>query len=133
LVAFILTLHSYNVYLVMAAAVITGIWGLIIFFRNKELTAMPRAWRTLLIVTGALGLLQALFGVVMVLFGLKPGGGQGLYYLHYVYGAIVALGLPVGMTYATSGKNPRRDVLIYSIVVLIVAAAAVRAFTTGPA
>jgi heme A synthase len=133
LAAILLILHSYNVYLVLAAAVITGVWGLIIFFRNKELSAMPRSWRTMLIVTGGLGVLQALFGILMVLSGLKPGGGHGLYYLHYVYGAIVALGLPVGMTYATSGKNPRRDVLIYSIVVLIIAAAAVRAFLTGPA
>ena len=42
-----------------------------------------------------------------------------------------ALGLPVAMTYATSGKQPRRDVLIYSIALLIMAAAAVRAFMTG--
>lgn len=128
----ILTLHSYNVYLVLASTAITGIWGLVLFFTRKDMSAMPKPWRTMLIVAGLLGVLQALFGITMVLLGLKPGGGHGYYYLHYVYGGIVALGLPVAMTYATSGKQPRRDVLIYSIALLIMAAAAIRAFMTGP-
>lgn len=125
----ILTLHSYNVYLVIAAAAITGIWGLILFFTKRT---MNPPWRISLIVTAALSLLQGLFGVIMVIMGLKPGTGTGLYYLHYVYGGIVALGLPIALTYATSGKNPRRDVLIFSIAALIIAAAGVRAWMTGP-
>ena len=125
----ILTLHSYNVYLVIAAAAITGIWGLILFFTKRT---MNPSWRISLIVTAALSLLQGLFGVIMVIMGLKPGTGTGLYYLHYVYGGIVALGLPIALTYATSGKNPRRDVLIFSIAALIIAAAGVRAWMTGP-
>ena len=126
------TLHLYNVYLVLASAVITGVWGLVLFFIQKEMSALPKLWRIMLMVVGLLGVLQALFGIIMILLGLKPGGGRDLYYLHYVYGAIVALGLPIAMTYATSGKQPRRDVLIYSIALLIMAAAAVRAFLTGP-
>jgi len=120
------------VYLVLASAVITGVWGLVLFFIQKEMSALPKLWRIMLMVVGLLGVLQALFGIIMILLGLKPGGGRDLYYLHYVYGAIVALGLPIAMTYATSGKQPRRDVLIYSIALLIMAAAAVRAFLTGP-
>ena len=34
---FILILHSYNVYLVILSGAITGIWGLIIFFRTKSI------------------------------------------------------------------------------------------------
>lgn len=125
----ILTLHSYNVYLVIAAAAITGIWGLILFFTKRTTNS---SWRISLIVTAALGLLQGLLGVIMVIMGLKPGTGTGLYYLHYVYGGIVALGLPIALTYATNGKNPRRDVLIFSIAALLIAAAGVRAWMTGP-
>jgi heme A synthase len=128
----ILTLHLYNVYLVLTSTIVAGVWGLVLFFRHKDMSAMPKSWRIMLIVAGLLGVLQALFGITMVLLGLKPGGGHGYYYLHYVYGGIVALGLPVAMTYATSGKQPRRDVLIYSIALLIMAAAAIRAFMTGP-
>jgi heme A synthase len=123
-------LHSYNVYLVLAASLITGIWGLILYFRK---VTMNKPWRIALVVTSILAALQAVFGILMVINGLKPGTGTGLYYLHYVYGAIVALGVPVATTYATNGEHPRRDILIFSIAALIIFAAGVRAFMTGPA
>jgi hypothetical protein len=37
------------------------------------------------------------------------------------------------MTYTTGGKNLRRDLLILSIAALVLAAAGVRAWMTGPA
>jgi heme A synthase len=169
---FILTLHSYNVYLVILAGAITGIWGLILFFTTKKLvqnvskpdakdgdattgnsqpvasdaattslsvanSAMSeraKPWRRALTVTIVLSLLQGLLGIIMVIMGKKPGPpGDSLYYLHFVYGGIVALVIPVATTYATGGKNVRRDILIYSIAALILTAAAVRAWMTGPA
>jgi heme A synthase len=129
----IVTLHSYNAYLIMAAGAITGIWGLLLYFTRKEMKELNRAWRVALLITIGLGLLQALFGITMVALGLKPGGGKELYYLHYVYGGIVALAIPIAyVSYTTGGKNLRRDLLIYSIAALILAAAAVRAWMTGP-
>ena len=137
LAGFVLILHSYNVYLVLAAGLVTAIWGFILYFRsgkNKEMQVIPRSWSILLRVTAGLALLQGLFGVTMVIFGLKPGTGTGLYYLHYVYGGIVALVIPLAyLSYTTGGKNPRRDLLIYSIALLILVAAGVRAWMTGPA
>jgi hypothetical protein len=67
-----------------------------------------------------------------LLLGQKPGTGQGLYYLHYVYGALVVLALPVALTYATDGKKPRRDVLIFSLAAIVIFAAGFRAWMTGP-
>jgi heme A synthase len=88
----------------------------------------------MLIVTLVLGLLQAAFGLTMVTLGLKPGGGVGDYYLHYVYGGIVALGIPlVWLSFTTNGQDKRKDMLFYSIAMLIMVAAAVRAWMTGPA
>ena len=169
---FILTLHSYNVYLVILAGAITGIWGLILFFRtkntvqpiskpavedtdvvseskhetnevavnssaslvNSDFSAHTKPWRRALTITIVLALLQGVFGVTMLLMGKKPGApGDSLYYLHFVYGGIVALVIPVATTYATGGKNPRRDLLVYSLAALILTAAAVRAWMTGPA
>ncbi len=61
-----------------------------------------------------------------------PESARGnLYYLHYVYGGIVALAIPVAISYATGKKNLRRDILIYSIAALILAAAGARATMTG--
>ena len=125
---FLVNLHFYNVILVLAAGTIAGIWGLILFFQKKP---MNRPWRISLIIVAIVGALQALLGISLVLLGDRPGTGTGLYYLHYVYGAIVVLAIPVALTYATSGKNPRRDVLIYSIAALIIVAAGLRALTTG--
>ncbi len=125
----IVTIHYYNVILVLTAAVVAGIWGLILYFTKRT---MNRPWRISLITTAILGAIQGILGVMLVALGQKPGTGTGLYYLHYVYGAIVAFAIPVALTYATSGKNPRRDMLIFSIAALILAAAGVRAWVTGP-
>jgi heme A synthase len=127
----ILQLHYFNLFLVLASSLVAGIWGLALFFMKRTET-IYRPWRITVLITAILALLQGLFGVTLVLLGQKPGTGAGLYYLHYVYGGIVALAIPVALTYATSGKKPRRDVLIFSIAALVLFAAGFRAWMTGP-
>ena len=129
MVDIVINLHFYNMVLVLASGTVTGIWGLILFFMKKPIN---RPWRISLIVTAIVAALQAVLGITLVLLGQKPGTGTGIYYLHYVYGAIVALAIPVAITYATGGKNQRRDTFIFSIAALILVAAAVRALMTGP-
>jgi heme A synthase len=128
---FILQLHYFNLFLVLASSLVAGIWGLALFFMKRTET-IYRPWRITILIAAILALLQGLFGVILVLLGQKPGTGTGLYYLHYVYGGIVALAIPVAVTYATSGKKPRRDVLIFSIAALVLFAAGFRAWMTGP-
>src|SRR5258708_14342536 len=106
------SIHFFNVFLVLASCTISGIWGLILFFMKKTIN---RPWRIAIIVTAVVSALQALLGVILILLGQKPGTGTGLYYLHYVYGAIVVLAIPVAITYATGGKNQRRDHPIFTI------------------
>ena len=122
-------IHFLNVILVLASGTVTGVWGLILFFMKKPIN---RPWRISLTVTAVVAALQAVLGITLVLLGQKPGTGTGLYYLHYVYGAIVVLAIPIAITYATGGKNQRRDLLIFSIAALILVAAAIRALMTGP-
>ena len=128
---FIAQLHYFNLFLILAASLVAGIWGLVLFFMKKT-TTIYRPWRILLIFTAIVALLQGVFGILLLLLGLRPGTGTDLYYLHYVYGGIVALAIPVALTYATSGKNVRRDVLIFSIAALVLFAAGFRAWMTGP-
>jgi len=128
---FIAQLHYFNLFLVLAASLVAGIWGLVLFFMKKT-TPIYRPWRILLIFTAIVALLQGVFGILLVLLGLRPGTGTDLYYLHYVYGGIVALAIPVALTYATSGKNVRRDVLVFSLAALVLFAAGFRAWMTGP-
>ena len=126
----IIELHYLNLFLILALGLITGIWGLVLYFMKKTTISGP--WRIALIITAADGLLQGIFGVTLLLLGQRPGTGTDLYYLHYVYGGIVALVIPVALTYATGGKKPRRDILIFSIAALILFAAGFRAWMTGP-
>jgi len=155
----VVQLHLYNMVLVLAAGLIAGVWGLVLFFRERRSASanqanspgdvalsggegnkdraveLPRrtlnkSWRISLIVTAILGALQAVLGITLVLLGQRAPGGN-LYYLHYVYGGIVALAIPVAVSYATGNKNLRRDILIYSIAALILAAAGARATMTG--
>ncbi len=128
MIGVISNLHFFNMFLVLASGTISGIWGLVLFFTKKTFN---RPWRTALIITAIVAALQALLGIILVLLGQRPGTGTGLYYLHYVYGAIVVLAIPVAVTYATGRKNQRRDILIFSIASLILVAAALRALTTG--
>jgi heme A synthase len=99
-------------------------------------------FRYALLVTAGLGALQAVFGGLLLLMGQRPADA-----LHYVYGGIVLLAIPVA--YAYSGEAPagspsgtanvlrdqnghlRREVIIYTIAALAVAAAAIRAWMTG--
>jgi heme A synthase len=130
MVDFINNLHFFNAILILIAGTVTGVWGLILFFMKKQTIIRP--WRIALIFTAIVGFLQAIFGVILLLMGQHPGSGTGLYYLHFVYGGIVALAIPVAVTYATGGKKPRRDMLIFSIIALVLVAAALRALVTGP-
>jgi len=123
----VLNLHFVNMILVLATSTIAGIWGLILFFMKR---AMNRPWRISLIIAAIDGALQAVLGIILVLLGQRPAGGD-LYYLHYVYGGIVALAFVVAPTLTTSGAKPRRDVLIYSLTALVIAAAGARATMTG--
>lgn len=125
----IVQLHFFNLYLILAAGLVAGVWGLILFFTKRT---MNRPWRIALIVAAAAGVLQGILGVILVLMGKQPDGGTSLYYLHYVYGGIVVLALPVAITYATNGKNPRRDILIFSLAALVLFAAGFRGWMTGP-
>ena len=127
---FVLTLHKYNVYLIIITAAISGILGIVLYFTRRRVI---QQWRVMLIITLILGLLQAIFGLIMIAMGQKPAGGTGLYYLHYVYGGIVALGIPlVWLSVTTNGEDKRKDMLFDSIATLIMVAAAVRAWQTGP-
>ena len=130
MVDFINNLHFFNAILILIAGTVTGVWGLILFFMKKQTIIRP--WRIALIFTAIVGFLQAVFGIILLLMGQHPGSGTGLYYLHFVYGGIVALAIPVAVTYATGGKKPRRDMLIFSIIALVLVAAALRALVTGP-
>lgn len=126
MVSIIESLHLYNMALVLAISTITGIWGLILYFQKKEF--IPQSWKVALIATAIVGLFQALLGGTLVLTGQRAPGGDN-YWLHYVYGAIVALAIPVAYTYTS--KKIRITILILSLAALVITAAGARGMMTG--
>ena len=63
---FIAQLHYFNLFLILAASLVAGIWGLVLFFMKKT-TTIYRPWRILLIFTAIVALLQGVFGILLVL------------------------------------------------------------------
>lgn len=133
---------------ILAAGGITLIWGIVVLIlasRRRGVSAasepasesagaasVPRSgvagmrvFRILLIITAALGLIQAIIGGMMYLNGARPGDG-----LHFVYGGIVLLAIPVAYVYSDQAQV-RRDIIIMVIAVLAVIGAAIRALMTG--
>ena len=102
--------------------VITAIWGLVIYFRKLPPSG---GFRSTLVLTEGLFVMQGLVGIAMFLGGRRPHDG-----LHWLYGILLVIVLPIAATY-TSGRNPRREPLVYAIAGLFMAGLAIRAFTTG--
>jgi hypothetical protein len=125
----LLVLHQYNPYLVALAYGVAAIWGLVLYFTRRPFL---KTWRIMLIISTVLGILQAILGLIMVLQGKQPPSSGGPSYMHYVYGGITALGLPLTwIAFTTNGKDQRKDILFYSIASLVLVAVVARAWMTG--
>jgi heme A synthase len=126
--SFVLGVHLFLVYLIWTFGGLGTIWGIVLLVRKRGIDSIMRA---LLYITAGLGVLQAAMGGILYLSGARPGHPGSLdSNLHFVYGLIVLIGIPVAFVYA-SNKSARRDMIVYTIAIAAVAAAAVRAFMTG--
>lgn len=101
---------------------IIGVWGLIMFFRR---TMPSPGYRSTLILTEGLFIVQGLLGATLFLSGRRPHDE-----LHWLYGVLLVLVLPIATTY-TSGREDRRQSLVYGIAGLFMVGLAIRAFTTA--
>lgn len=127
----LIQIHQDMAPVILAAGGITLICGivLLVLVRGRNAEQSPkraiRTFRILLSITAALGLIQAIIGGLMLTQGAKPGDG-----LHFVYGGIVLLAIPVAYVYSDQAQV-RRDIIIMVIAVIAVIGAAIRALMTG--
>jgi heme A synthase len=98
-----------------------GVWGVFLGVRKAPLSS---GFRGALIIGVALGIVQALVGVVLVVTGLRPIDN-----LHFLYGASVILTVPLVASYIVDKKFSRP--LAYGLASLFMAGLAIRAITTG--
>ncbi len=100
-----------------------GVWGIFLAIRKSPLTP---GYRGALVIGVAIGAVQALVGVTLVLSGDRPEDN-----LHFLYGASVILTLPLVMSYIVDKKVSRP--LAFGLGCLFMAGLAIRAITTGGA
>ena len=99
-----------------------GVWGLVTYFRKQPSSG---SFRATLVLTEALFIVQGLVGVLTFANGRRPHDT-----LHWLYGVLLVIVLPIAMSYV-SGRDPRREPLVYGIAALFMAGLTIRAFTTG--
>ena len=99
-----------------------GLWGLVTYFRKQPSSG---SFRATLVLTEALFIVQGLVGVLTFANGRRPHDN-----LHWLYGVLLVIVLPIAMSYV-SGRDPRREPLVYGIAALFMAGLTIRAFTTG--
>jgi len=106
----------------LLVTVIVGIWGLVMYFRK-----MPSSggFRSTLVLTEGLFIVQGLVGTLIFAAGRRPHDT-----LHWLYGILLVIVLPIAATYA-SGRDARRESLVYGIAGLFMAGLTIRALTTG--
>jgi heme A synthase len=120
--SFWLSAHQYVFRVGLLITVIVGVWGLVTYFRQQPASG---GYRSALVITEGVFIVQGLIGIVLFLGGRRPHDG-----LHWLYGILLVIALPIAATYA-SGHEGRRESLVYGIAGLFMAGLAIRALTTG--
>jgi hypothetical protein len=155
MLGFVLSLHQAMVWLILLAAAVALVLGVVWLYLTGALAELARRvfrretvgttmlapgrvalatidqvrqlFRYALAVAAGLGVLQAILGGSLVLFFRCQPRDQ----LHYVYGLIVLLAIPVAFAYSDQ-RQVRRDIIIMTIAAVAILGAALRAFATGP-
>ena len=83
------------------------------------------SFRATLVLTEVLFIVQGLVGIAMFLAGARPHDR-----LHWLYGPLLVIVLPIAASYL-SGRENRREPLVYGLAALFMFGLAVRAYMTG--
>ncbi|MCL4486806.1 MAG: hypothetical protein M1570_01590 [Chloroflexi bacterium] len=118
----LLLIHGRLATTVVLFALALGVWAAFGFFRKDQVSP---SYRGALIIGELLMLLQALFGVLMVLVGTLPAD-----LLHIMYGALVALSWPAVYVY-TNARMGRTELGYYSLASFLICGLALRAIMTS--
>ena len=116
-------LHLIGARALVAFAVLLGIWGTYLYFRNREL---PGGYRSSYLIMAGLTAVQGLIGLAALAFVGQPAKGL----LHMVYGVFAVLFLPGAYLYAHGGSK-RRETVIIAGAAWVVSIAFLRGIFTG--
>ena len=116
-------LHAFGARVLIIFAVVLGVWGAYLYFRNQQLSG---GFRSSYLIMAALTPLQSLLGLTALIGGGNPREGI----LHMVYGIFATLFVPGAYLYARGGDK-RREALVLAGASWIVAIAFFRGTATG--
>ena len=109
--------------MLVAFAVLLGLWGAYHYFRNQPVSG---GFRSTYVIMAVLTPIQGLLGLSALIGGGDPRAGL----LHMVYGAFATLFLPGAYVYAHQGTS-RREALVLAGASWIVSIAFLRGISTG--
>ncbi len=115
-------LHGRLALSVIMFALAVGVWAAWDYFRGRGVSSSY--WGALAI-GEILVLGQGVVGVLLVLTGARPAD-----LLHFLYGALVAMGWPAVYVY-TSGRTTRNEAAFYALVSFFIFGLAIRGIMTG--
>jgi hypothetical protein len=99
-----------------------AVWGGFLYLRKL---APSGSFRATLVLTEGLFIVQGLVGILMFLQGARPHDP-----LHWLYGPLLVIVLPIAASYL-SGRESRREALVYGLAALFMFGLAIRAYMTG--
>ncbi len=107
---------------------IAAAYGLVEYFRKQPISS---SYWGVIVVGNLLALVQGAIGMFMALNGLQPARGG----IHYVYGVVAALWIPIilfiNSQFLKPGHQKRTETLICGLISLFEFGIALRAMTTG--
>jgi hypothetical protein len=115
-------LHGIGARALIVFAVVLGIWGTYLYFRNRPVSG---GFRSSYLIMAGLTAVQGLLGLGAFAFGLRPAE-----ILHLVYGIFAVLFLPGAYLYAHGGSS-RRETVILAGAAWVVSIAFFRGIATG--
>ena len=114
-------LHIGLGFAVIAVNLVAGVWGLLVW---RGVLRANRVFEQVLAASQTVIFGQAVLGLLLLSQNLRAAQQ-----LHYVYGLLPAA--MVIFAYSARRKDPRRNVLVFSIAALLSAALATRALTVS--
>ena len=118
----VLSLHGRIAYAIVLYLSVVGVWGLVLGLRGRG--PSPNFTGALVIAEVA-AVVQGLFGLGLLLFSRGPAES-----LHVLYGAALAVALPVAATF-TRERPPRAVSFAFGFMALFAAGLAIRGITTA--
>lgn len=118
----VLTLHQGFASVFLIYSLLMALWGFFLYLRGSNPSP---GYLGALVLDEGVGVVQGVIGLILLVQGHRPPDA-----LHFLYGFLAVVSLPVAYFLGTGGTD-RRDSGIFGLAGLLLAGVAIRAMMTG--